>query len=219
MGDFSRHDPFDGSSSVATTSGRVGTAGCFVRVGSDAICILGSAHVLTGGRTGASDIQVFHPPAARPDSIHVARVWDSFGPDRSGRTKSVLDAAIAVVASGVAFDPRIGDLGRPAGFNPNMQPRQRVHIHGAGSGRPTSGQIQALNDSTTVAYDDGSQASFSGLVRCERYSVGGDSGAAVLDADNYVLGVHLCGTKDYSWFCPIDMVTARWPPIELIIDI
>jgi hypothetical protein len=146
----------------------------------------------------------------------VAKVWDSFGPDLSGRSLSVLDAAIAVIAPGLDIDPRIGDLGLAAGFNPNLRERQRVRIHGAGSGTPTSGQILELNDMTTVAYEDGSQASFRGLARCERYSVAGDSGAAVLDANNFVVGVHLCGTTDFSWFCPIGMVTSRWPAIQLV---
>lgn len=146
----------------------------------------------------------------------MAKVWDSYGPDLSGRSVSMLDAAIAVVARDVAIDPRIGALGSAAGFSSHLAERQSVWIHGAGSGTPSSGRILELNDTTTVSYDDGGQASFSGLVRCERYSVAGDSGAAVLDARNHVVGIHLCGTADFSWFCPISMVTARWPDIELV---
>ena len=212
MTDFSNHQPLDGSAAVATEAGQVGTAGCFVRVGSNARCILGSAHVM-----GVVECEIiFHPPATIDGSLQVAKLWDAYGPANSGQATNVLDAAIAVLPAGLRIDPRIGSLGRPRGFNTNLVEHQRVRIHGAGSGEATSGQILNLDDTTTVTYEDKTVARFAGLVRCQRYSVAGDSGAAVLDANGFVVGVHLCGSPDFSWFCPISMVIARWPNIELI---
>jgi hypothetical protein len=116
----------------------------------------------------------------------------------------------------LAFDPRIGDFAAPQGFSSAIAPNQWVWIYGAGSGTRKPGQIQLLNDPQTVTYDDGSQASFEGLVRCDCYSEAGDSGAAVLDVSGNMVGVHLCGTGANSWFCPIIMVQKRWPSIQLI---
>ncbi|PZR34228.1 trypsin-like peptidase domain-containing protein [Caulobacter segnis] len=210
MTDYSVHEPLDGSAAIATVSSRVGTAGCFVTVGSDKPCILSSAHVLAAI---PSDKTVFQPPGA-DGSRAVAKLWDFYGPDPA-RKDNVLDAAIAVLCD-TKYDPRIGALAPPRGFNPNVVANQRVWIHGAGSGRRRSGRIQVVGEPKTVIYDDGSSAGFQGLVRCECYSQAGDSGAAVLDAAGYVVGVHLCGTEDYSWFCRISMVLARWPKIQLI---
>jgi hypothetical protein len=198
-------------------TGEIGTLGCFVRVGSDAPCILGSAHVLTGGTSQADGVEVFHPPILQPGSREVAELWDAYPRDLTGQTESLLDAAVAVLLEGVQFDPKIGGLGPPTAFNPEVVEGERVRIHGAGSARERGGLILERNASATVRYDHG-QASFSNLVRCERYSEEGDSGAAVLDANNCVVGVHLCGLGAFSWFCPISMVLARWPNIELITE-
>ena len=215
MPDFGAHHPLDGSAAVANNSGEYGTAGCFVLWG-NVVCLLGSAHVLSAGSRNPSDDRIFQPPPSQSTAIQVAQLYDTYPPDLTGQTWSLLDAAIARVSSNVQTSPNIGGLGRPRGFGNTPVSGDVVRIHGAGSGVVTEGKVIVPDDSTQVIYGDGISAWFKGIVRCERYSLPGDSGAAVLDINNQVIGVHLCGTTDYSWFCPIGLVLARWPTIRLI---
>lgn len=170
---------------------------------------------MAAGSLNPSDTRLFQPPATEAGARPIGELLDAVVPNRDGQTWNDLDGALVEIAEGVAIDLSIGFLGRPAAFGGAMRVNDLVRIHGAGGGEARSGRVLGLNETKTVSYPDRSTALFRGLTRCQVYSTYGDSGAAVLDDRNNLVGVHLCGTETYSWFCPIARVLSQWGDLEI----
>jgi len=116
---------------------------------------------------------------------------------------NVVDAALAKPLNPAMFTPDIHEIGRPRGA-------REIELGGAvkKSGRTTSyteGQIIQIDVTTSVMYN-GRAATFNGQLMAGGMSAPGDSGSAVLDSENYVVGLLYAGSGAATMINPIDKV-------------
>ncbi|RME50944.1 MAG: hypothetical protein D6796_01970 [Caldilineae bacterium] len=114
-----------------------------------------------------------------------------------------VDAALARPLNPEAFTPDILEIGRPAGA-------REIGLGGAvkKSGRTTGyteGRIIQIDVTTSVVYN-GRTATFSGQLMADGMSAPGDSGSAVLDRDNYIVGLLYAGSSNTTLINPIQKV-------------
>jgi len=110
------------------------------------------------------------------------------------------------------FNPEILNIGRPIGS-------RRVSLGGTvkKTGRTTgftTGTIIQVDVTTSVMYN-GRTASFSGQLMANAMSGPGDSGSAVLDENNYAVGLLFAGSDNSTLITPIDVVLSALK-VELV---
>jgi S1-C subfamily serine protease len=192
----------------------IGTLGLVVRRPGDPehLYILSNAHVLAGSCMGRREIdEILQPCSANgglsPGDV-IATLWDfvdlEFGDDGY---PNFVDAAIARVPSPSAalVDPTIHKIGKPTGISGNVRVGMLVQKSGAGSAY-TVGTVQATGQKVQFWYAGPAglqRAGFQDLTLCSSYSVAGDSGSAVLDMSGKVVGLHIGGSGNSSFFCGI----------------
>jgi hypothetical protein len=116
---------------------------------------------------------------------------------------NMVDAALARPLDPAMFTAGIFEVGRPKGA-------RSIGLGGAvkKSGRTTGyteGQIIQIDVSTSVVYN-GRVAHFSGQLMAGGMSAPGDSGSAVLDSENYIVGLLYAGSSNSTLINPIDKV-------------
>lgn len=195
-----------GGSSIRLAGGLTGSLGCLVSL--DGVrMILSSAHILTTDGAGSPGEKVHLNGATTIGEFSEIGETLNFG------GQNTLDVALAKVTA-ASVSPWIGKWGPPTVTPGQVSAGMRVWIWGAASGRMRA-HVTDLAWSGVVTY--GHRAShFSGLVQCEAYGQSGDSGAAVLDDDMNLVGVHVGGGTAGGVFCPIDAILARWPTLTII---
>jgi hypothetical protein len=182
--------------------------------------VLGSAHVLARrglGLPGSDNI------CSQDDDLRViARLADSSGPvvTTSGYL-NWLDAALAAVTD-PELDDAIGGWGPPRGSDRITFVGMNIFACGAVSG-PQGSVIREQNWQGQIAFAGLGSARFSGLIRAAPpYGTFGDSGAAVLNDDMEVIGLHVATDHDadvpYSLFCPIQTILEKWPDLRIGAD-
>jgi Trypsin-like peptidase domain len=202
--------------SVSHPESGSGTFGCIV-TRDDELFILSNAHVIANdglGNKGDDPDPILYPGVgdggSQPNDI-IGRLAD-FVPIKFGEHESnLVDAAIARVLSGNvrSFIPMIGV---PNGVNETIREKDRVFVFGRTSGYQ-SGTVLDLDAVVKAEYKlpDGSKglATLKNQVKCTNYSKAGDSGAAVVDERNNVVGLHFASTDNdtASFFNPISAVT------------
>lgn len=195
---------------------QVGTFGCLVRRrGSDRLHILSNAHVLADqglAQLGDPILQPALGDGGQPGADELAQLsgWvpiqftDSSFPN-------LVDAAIAQVRKrSVRTD--ILDIGLPAG-TAWVRLGSEVKKSGRTSGF-TMGQVLDTNFRVSFLYKNPwssppgqfARAGLQDQVLCTRYSDVGDSGSAVLNRDNRVVGLHFAGSSSASAFNKIHHV-------------
>jgi hypothetical protein len=204
--------PVHGGASLQLSGGPIGTLGCLV-TWHGGVFILGSGHVLSIGGGAAPGAAVYSPNAGDARNRRVAETFDTAYVEKTTTRLNRLDAGLAKVEPG-AVSARIRDQGPPSGLGPQVAAGDVITAHGAYSGARTA-RVRDPNWTGIIRYADGSQARFVGLVECEPYSRAGDSGAAVLDKWDRLVGVHVAGDPTFSVFCPISEVLRRWPGLEV----
>jgi hypothetical protein len=114
-----------------------------------------------------------------------------------------VDAALAQPDDPAALTPEILGIGRPRGTRPATL-GTGVKKSGRTTGY-TEGRIVQIDVTSQVAYGPG-QATFHGQLMAGGMSAPGDSGSAVLDMENYVVGLLFAGTDVATLINPIQPV-------------
>lgn len=167
-----------------------GTLGCFVRKGTAGrVMILSNNHVLADENALPLGSPIFQPgllDGGNPATDRVAALT-KFVRLRTLPTRNLVDAAVAMLAEGIAYDPTtiagVGTLTGVAAALPGIG--DRVHKAGRTTGT-THGRVTAFEvDGVTVGYDFGS-ATFDNQIEIEGegtgpFSAAGDSGSMIVD--------------------------------------
>ncbi len=116
---------------------------------------------------------------------------------------NLVDAALARPNNPDIFTPHIFEIGRPKGS-------RAAHLGTSvkKSGRTTGlteGRIQQIDVTTSVDYN-GKTATFNGQMMAGGMSAPGDSGSAVLDDENFVVGLLFAGSGNSTLITPIEQV-------------
>ncbi len=114
-----------------------------------------------------------------------------------------VDAALARPINPAMFVPEIFEIGWPKGSRA-VGLGQMVKKSGRTTGY-TEGRIIQIDVSSSVMYN-GRTANFSGQLMANGMSAPGDSGSAVLDSDNFVVGLLFAGSSNTTLINPIEQV-------------
>jgi hypothetical protein len=114
-----------------------------------------------------------------------------------------VDAALAVPTDPAMFGPEIMGIGRPRGVQ-SVGLGDSVKKSGRTTGY-TEGRIIQIDVTTSVVYN-GRVAQFNDQLMANAMSAPGDSGSAVLDMNNYVVGLLYAGSDTSTLINPIQPV-------------
>jgi len=114
-----------------------------------------------------------------------------------------MDAALAKPIDASMFSPTIHQIGPPQGSR-NISLGGQVKKSGRTTGY-TEGRIIQIDVTTAVMYG-GKSATFTGQLMADGMSAPGDSGSAVLDSDNYVVGLLFAGSNTTTLINPIEPI-------------
>ena len=209
--------PVPGGFSVRRPDGLPGTMGCYVLSQSNNVYALGCAHVLAGTPHPRLNDPIVQPPnvAPGPDTqIAALRVWSPLQPSAPQVYPHRLDAALAIMRHPLPdyVDPRIALYGYHNGVGPvpyRTMPVQKVGAYSeATRGRVTKDKPMRLRITIKYAGRRPFKAGFRGQGLANYDSSNGDSGAAVMDANGRVIGLHIASntTKTLAVFTPIETI-------------
>lgn len=201
--------------SVGHVNVTAGTLGCLVRKTDDAetLYILSNSHVLADegvGNPGDAVIQPgdFDGGAAPADRLATLAEWVPFT-FTTTTYPNLVDAAIAKLASGQQATSAIRIIGVPLGVSSTLRRGMQVQKTGRTTDY-TVGIIKDIHYRTALRYQKPTggrgRVGFREQVLCTRYTQGGDSGAAVLNMRNRVVGLHFAGSESSSIFNRIEHV-------------
>ncbi|MFQ5575647.1 MAG: hypothetical protein ACE5G8_01525 [Anaerolineae bacterium] len=114
-----------------------------------------------------------------------------------------VDAALAKPLDPALVSAEILEIGRPAGAR-EAELGAAVKKSGRTTGY-TEGRIIQIDVTTSVVYN-GRTATFSGQLMANAMSAPGDSGSAVLDEENFVVGLLYAGSSNSTLINPIGRV-------------
>jgi len=193
----------------------VGTFGCLVRKRGNkkGLYILSNSHVLAHegiAKIGDAIVQPGHLDGGRPADDKLARLAE-FVPFEFSTTgfPNLVDAAIAKVAKSRVID-EIRILGvAPTGVSRTL--RRGMFVKKVGRTTDfTTGEVRDINYRLSLRYKKSAKrkarAGLRDQVLCTRYTAGGDSGSAVLNRSNRIVGLHFAGSPSTSIFNRIDHV-------------
>ena len=118
--------------------------------------------------------------------------------------RNLVDAAIARLLSDDLVEKRILEIGVPKGTREATLGTQ-VKKSGRTTGF-TTGRIIQIDVTTQVSYGEGQDAIFEDQLMAGAMSQGGDSGSAVLDEDDFVVGLLFAGSDTTTIMNPIQFV-------------
>jgi hypothetical protein len=205
---------------IQRPDGRPGTAGCVVRrVSDNQLYLLSNAHVMGWGGNPVKDhgtvlITDGTNGAVRPIAVLGEDDWSPHWPPHQGEsTTQRFDAAIAKLLN--QDDPAIQRIGVPNTMNTLIKEGMPVHMTGARSGGPIhSVLIDATFDlELKLHLYNGKDIpyAFNPLFLCRKpFSVPGDSGSAVYDANGALIGLILGSCAEGSVFCRADLIFERF---------
>jgi len=197
-----------------------GTLGCIVRkkggaAGAGDLYVLSNSHVIADSgcaAIGANIIQQGHVDGGSSPQDAIATLAEFVPFTYSGSEYSnTVDAAIARVINAADVTSKIRLLGvSPAGISKNVKRGMKVVKVGRTTDK-TCGLVSDVNFYTEMSFKaPGSstkrRVGFKDQVLCTRYTAKGDSGAAVLNDRNEVVGLHFAGAEGGSVFNPISFV-------------
>ena len=201
--------------SVGHVNITAGTLGCLVKKRGNAsrLYILSNSHVLADEGTGKAGDEILQPGPADGgktpgDVIAKLSEWVPF--DFTTATfPNLVDAAIAELNDPNLATSAINQIGKPTGVSSKLQRGMQVQK----SGRTTDytiGVIRDLNYRTALRYKkpDGGRGrvGFRDQILCTRFTAGGDSGSAVMNMQQQVVGLHFAGSDSSSIFNRIQNV-------------
>lgn len=192
-----------------TTSG---TFGLLVRLNEDdgKQYILSNSHVIARSGLGQTGDPVWQPgpgDGGTPnDTIASLAAWVPFDFTPAG-SPNLVDAAIAKAIDSVTDMIRL--IGRPTGVSNQIQRGMLVQKVGRSTNH-TWGEVTDVNAKMPLRHNMPGGGSglvyFRDQVICTRYTFPGDSGSAVLNDANEVVGLHAAGSYTASVFNKIEHV-------------
>jgi hypothetical protein len=209
--------PLSPGAEIGSFRGSIGTLGLFVkRPGDNTPLILSCYHVLADFGQGKKDDPIEQPlEGLGPIKNVVGRLVDPSIPVDPFAANDI-DAALAVVAEGVAVDRAILQIGQPAGINDLSQQdfasiSQLNLVRTGATTNRQEGTLDSVNATFTVLDDtSGRNVTFNNVVVYNASCAAGDSGAAVLERDtNRVVGLHFGGTGPQGFFIHIQTIFDR----------
>jgi len=109
---------------------------------------------------------------------------------------------IAIMKPNVEFEKTFKRLKGPNSYTVLSRAQQEkifLQFWGNGSKQIRTGKLININSGQWVEYDGLERCYIRGLIQIERCAVGGDSGAAVTDSDNRLIGIVLGSDPDYTY--------------------
>ncbi|KEI00036.1 serine protease (plasmid) [Clostridium botulinum] len=178
----------------------VGTLGCLVTDGFSRF-ILSNNHVLANFNSLAINTPILQPgvkDGGKAEADVVANLT-KFIPLRPvttfRRPDNYADCAIARLTDKSIASPEIALAGNPKGVKP---PKLNEYVKKVGkTSELTEGRITAINTTYTADYGT-KDVLFKNQIVTTFLSQQGDSGAVLLDVDNYVLGLIIGGTNTFT---------------------
>lgn len=215
VGDVRAHanvdpDPVRSGYSVGHISGAPGTLGALV-MRRGVPYALSAQHVLTNHDRGLEgDLVLF--PAAGDGGRTPGQVIGQLGPykrlDLGQGYPNRVDAALVRLTPTAAarVDADVADVTRPATPGRSV-PGMIVSIVGRTSGGPVRSVVRTVGVSVELYYSELGYVGFKEQVHCDPIGQPGDSGALVVDvASGRVVGLHVGGSPQASFFTPIETV-------------
>lgn len=186
-----------------------GTFGCLVRKkGKPELYILSNSHVLANeGFCKAGDVILqfakFDGGAQPADVLCELAEWVPFTFSDDG-FDNLVDAAIAKVLQPAEVTSAVNLIGVPKGISTVVRRGMKVKKCGRTTDL-TTGEITDVDYRLPMTYKtaDGQGTGRVGLrdqVLCTRYTAGGDSGAAVFNMNDEIVGLHFAGSPSTSIF-------------------
>jgi hypothetical protein len=206
--------PVNPGCSISLPARASGTLGCLVRRNdAPGLHVLTAGHVVTA--FGAGD-DVIQPGSEHDGTLANSRLAIVVKRVRLESTATdfpnLADGAIAKLINEADVERRIPGIGQPQGRSSMLQIGDRVQLVGQASGFQTA-TIVSLTYAAAFHMDLPSmpnvRVGFSELVLCTRFTTTGDSGAAVLNRNNEVVGIHLGGSDSASFFCRISHLCSK----------
>jgi hypothetical protein len=193
----------------------LGTIGVLVKRRNDpAVHLLTCRHVLEGPLTTPVEWLEFPPAPALPNP-QIGTLSFLMPLSGAGGFPNLVDAALAEITPS-AVDALLRWIGPINGVRTTpVVPGERVRLCGYGSSLDDAehrgvveGEVTEVNARQTFSYPVQGALGFDDLVLCTRYTRAADSGAAVLDEDGALVGLHVGASrpdssKPWSAFTPI----------------
>lgn len=198
------------------SAGKLGTLGCVVRrKGDDGWYFLASGHVIGLGGNASIGQPIIQPAIRHHGSTS----------DRIGQTDlppdilfldgypNLDDCALGRFDDPALAEPYVRLIGRPKGFSSTIRERMLIQKTGFTTDY-TTGRVRDTTFCVALNYPvpggGTRRAGFRELVLCDRYADEGDSGAAIFDESQNLVGLHLCGSDSRSAFSRIGFAVTRY---------
>lgn len=195
-----RFRPAPGGVSIGHVNITAGTLGCLVQKKGE-VFILSNNHVLANSNEGSPGDPVLQPgpyDGGQPDKDEIATLSD-FVPitfekegDDSDKTNNLVDCAIAKPKKAGDVENKVLQIGAITGVK-----KACFDMKVKKSGRTTkltTGTIEQVDVTSRVNYGTNKIALFTDQVMAGSMSQGGDSGSAVLDDKNNIVGLLFAGS-------------------------
>ena len=204
-----RHRPAMPGCGLGHFEVEAGTFGCLVRKkGKPELYVLSNSHVLANEgfcKEGDPILQFAkHDGGAQPDDVICELAeWVPFKFSEDG-FDNLVDAAIARVLKPADVTSAVNLIGVPKGVSTVVRRGMKVRKCGRTTDL-TVGEITDVDYRLPMTYKtpDGQGSGRVGLrdqVLCTRYTAGGDSGSAVFNLNDEIVGLHFAGSPSTSIF-------------------
>ncbi|HBB88816.1 MAG TPA: hypothetical protein DC047_14500 [Blastocatellia bacterium] len=200
--------------SISHVNGSAGSLGCIVSLpGEDAWFMLSASHVLAPSGVATSGDQIVEPAAAHGPGAAIATLTDFESLQPNG-VPNLFDAAIARVIRKTDVRPLLPVIGKVGSTVMDPVLFESVRKYGAGTGH-TLGIVTDVAAETAFTFD-GEDYLFQDVVQITGcgdgdFSVGGDSGALVVDAlSSRPVGLIIGGAGSRTFVSPLRRVLDRF---------
>lgn len=213
-GGTGRARPLTSGASIGHPKITAGTLGCFIETGGG-MCLLSNNHVLADEDRARKGDPIVQPAPYDGGTVpaDVIGTLDDVEPLAVG-APNTMDAATAVLADAVGFDPVLAGVGTLAGVT-DVDGTERVAKIGRTTGL-THGRIVRIEAETVIEYEKGN-VRFDGTIHVEGdgalFTNGGDSGSLVFTdtASPEAIGLHFAGLENgRSVIAPISPILERF---------
>jgi hypothetical protein len=190
----------------------MGTFGLLVRKQNKprgSLYILSNSHVIARDGSGAKGDKVIQPgPGDVSGAVGTIGKLHEWVPYQFGSTapfENLVDAAIARVIKKRSVTDKIRIVDKPpAGVSFEIAKGMSVYKVGSSTDYATAKVIDPHAD-VKLSFANG-EVEFHDQVMCEPYALPGDSGSAVLNMNNEVVGLHFAGSPSACYFNRIEHV-------------